>query len=169
MIKENELKSIKEIGSINGNPVKEMRFIGGLYMAVYKNSKGEDEVLGAASHPALLSFNIEQKFGGSYQPAMNKSEGENEGQIYDLSKFLDKKSLSRGYTLVSLEKNNTLDLILTKMGIEIVCFPFLIKNNMLEKQPVSFLSNEEINNISGKVFAEALKERASSLNKTIKI
>ena len=66
-ISENDISSTEPFGTIDGNQVKLVCTKGGLNLATVTDHKGQDTVLGAASHRAILCYSIEQKFPNYHQ------------------------------------------------------------------------------------------------------
>ena len=120
-IKEDEIKDIKKIGTLNGSEVKLITLKGGFHIGMGKKEKSsrKTDILAVGSHPALISNQISKKFKGNFEENMNKNEGEVSPAITDYSHNLDsyhKNTL--GLDVVAIKKNEEVEFSVTKHNFE---------------------------------------------------
>jgi hypothetical protein len=116
-IENDQIASTELFGMLDGKPVNLMRLKGGLNMAVTVDSKGNDTVLGAASHQAILCYSVEQRF-PSFQPAIMKSEGI-KLTADSHSHFLSDDLRKSGHDIYSVQNGNDVEFFVTKLNIRI--------------------------------------------------
>lgn len=115
-ITENDIASTEIFGNLNGKPVKLLVTRGGLNLAVGADKKGEETVLGAASHRAILSYTVEQRY-PDFQPMMMKSEGKK--FVADShSHFLSEDLRKSGHDIYSVQNGNSIDFFITKLNVK---------------------------------------------------
>jgi len=170
VIRPSEIKSVEDIGTLENNPVKMIRTIGGLWVATGKpRGKREDEALAAGSHPAIVKHNVEKMYGASYQPLMAKSEGAIEPKVVDHSSQLAKSLIDKGYTLFSVQADAAVDFVLSKSGIEVLKHEALVKGESLEFQELKPKAiehaHEAIKNDATRSIVMAAIDKASELGK----
>lgn len=171
MLKENEIDYIEEIGDINGVPVKMIRSLGGFYAAAGKApNDSKDSVLAAGSHPAIVKFELQKKYGKGYREHLNKSESTIHPIVFEKTNFLNKSLVDKGYSLYSVITGSSLSVILSRYGNEILKQDGLVKSESLELIPqVTFTdldkSKEAFNNEVSKSIIMALAGTAKDLNK----
>lgn len=116
-ITEKEIKSVEDIGNLNGNPVKLLTCKGGFVIALgRKKGKLQDEALAAGSHPALVKYNLEKE-NPSYQPNLMKSEGFIQPQVDKHSHFLSDDLRKSGHDIYSVQDGSKVDFIITKHNV----------------------------------------------------
>jgi len=138
-INPSEIKSIKTIGNLHDEDVKLVATKGGLYLALGKKLKDKKghEPLAAASHPALVIHQIEKQFKKEFQPAMHKSETEQLHEVTELACDI------KGLSMFSLKKNNELDVVIAKFGIEICKCECEINGNSLKIKKIDYRAGFE--------------------------
>lgn len=152
-ILENDIASIEPFGMMDGKPVNLVRTKGGLNLATRIGARGEDEVLGAASHQAILCYSIEQRF-PSFQPMLMKSEGirlDAESHSHFLSDDLRKS----GHDIYSVQNGDGVDFFITKLNIKVGSANSSIKDDYLSIDSIN-VPKEFINGMSGAVSEKAL-------------
>ena len=147
-ISENDIASSEPFGMLDGKPVNLIRTKGGLNLATMDN-----QVLGAASHQAILCYTIEQRF-PNFQPMIMKSEGlklaaENH------SHFLTDSLRKSGHDIYSVQNGNDIEFFVTKQSIKVGSAKASISEGKLM---ISFLEtpNEFVSALSGAVSEKAL-------------
>lgn len=168
-LKPSEIDSVENMGEIDGNGVNLVRTVGGLYLAVGKKKKTDpsQEVLGFGSHPAIVRYNV-QKSISSFRPAMMKSEGEVESEIYQFSPLLGSSLVEKGFDLYTIKKSEDYEFVITKNQMEILKFNASQKDDVLDLQ-----KSETFIPLSMKPLVKALKKAVASIaseeNLTIKL
>lgn len=152
-ISENEIASIEPFGMLDGKTVNLIKLKGGLNLASTIDAKGQENVLGAAAHQAILAYSVEQRF-PSFQPMIMKSEG-SKLTAESHSHFLTSTLRKSGHDIYSIQNGNEIQFFLTKHDIKVGCANGSIKDNKLE---ISLLSvpKECINAISAAVSEKVL-------------
>lgn len=152
-ISENDISSTEPFGMIDGNQVKLVCTKGGLNLATMTDHKGNDTVLGAASHRAILCYSIEQKF-PSYHPPIMKSEGL-KFSAESHSHFLTEELRKSGHDIYSVQEGNSIDFYVTKLNIKVATINSSVKDNQLVIDSYNF-PKEFVHGISGAVSEKAL-------------
>ncbi len=116
-IEQDQIASIEPFGMLDGRPVNLACLKGGLNLAVTKDSKGNESVLGAASHRAILCYSIEQRF-PSFQPMIMKSEGL-KLNAESHSHFLSDDFRKSGHDIFSIQNGNNVDFYVTRLNIKV--------------------------------------------------
>jgi len=171
MIKPNEIRKIYEIGTLDGNPVKGVLTIGGLYVATGRTSgKNSDEALAAGSHGAIVTHNLEKMYGNRFQLALTKSENAPTEQVSEHTDQLDSNLTKKGYSLHSIQTNGQLDFVVSASGIEVLKHTALIKSESFEFQspePKNYAKSEELlkNNVTKSIILAAV-DKANEMGKT---
>jgi hypothetical protein len=111
-ILENDIASTEPFGMMDGKQVNLVRTKGGLNLATMG-----DQVLGAASHQAILCYTIEQRF-PSFQPMIMKSEGLRLN-AESHSHFLTDNLRKSGHDLYSIQNGNSIEFYLTKQSLKV--------------------------------------------------
>ena len=122
-LKPSEIIEVDSLGVLDGEDVKIVKTVGGLYIAVGKpRGKKQEEVLAAGSHPAIVRFNVEKAY-TTFQPSLMKSEmmGETE-EVVEFTDFLPQDMINKNYDLYALKKNEEFDFVLTKDKIQILSY-----------------------------------------------
>lgn len=135
-IKPQEVQSIQVIGKLNGQDVQLIKTHGGYNIAVgmKKRNGKKAEVLAAGSHSGLVKFHLEKEYKADYEPALMKSENEEEcGQITDKTQSLTQEMISKGLELFTINKNNQMDLIVTKYGLGLLKYEIDLDTKTLNK------------------------------------
>lgn len=150
-IESNQIASVEPFGTMNGKPVSIIRLKGGLNMAATRNDKGEEDVLAVASHQAILSYTLEQRY-SSYQPMLMKSEGLTNPKAESHSHFLTDDLRKSGHDIYSVQNGDDVDFFITKQNIKVGSAKATIENDtMLCK---SLDSTEEFLHCLGAAVAE---------------
>jgi hypothetical protein len=152
-ISENDISSTEPFGMIDGAPVKLVCTKGGLNLATMTDSKGNDTVLGAASHRAILCYSIEQKF-PNYHPPIMKSEGLS-FKAESHSHFLTQDLRKSGHDIYSVQEGNSIDFYVTRLDIKVATINSSIKNGQLVIDSYN-LPKEFVSGVSGAVSEKAL-------------
>lgn len=114
---ENDIASTEPFGMIDGKQVNLVKTKGGLNLATMLDSKGQDTVLGAASHQAILCYSVEQRF-PSFQPMIMKSEGL-KLTAESHSHFLSDDLRKSGHDIYSIQNGNEVDFYITKLNVKV--------------------------------------------------
>ena len=116
-ILENDIASIEPFGMIDGKQVNLVKTRGGLNLATMMDAKGSDQVLGAASHQAILCYTVEQRF-PAFQPMIMKSEGL-KLSAESHSHFLSDDLRKSGHDIYSVQNGNEVEFFVTKQNIKV--------------------------------------------------
>ena len=128
-IGQNEVASIEPFGMLKGKMVNLVRLRGGLNMATTKDDKGQDQVLSAASHQAILAYTLEQRF-NDFQPMLMKSE--HDSLITDShSHFLSDELRNSGHDIYSIQNGLEVDFYITKQNVGVGLAKGIIENGVL--------------------------------------
>lgn len=118
-IRPSEISNVESIGSLDGEDVKMIRTLGGLYLVVGKpRGKSQQEVLSAASHGAIARYNVEKSY-KNFQPNMMKSETGEIEIVTGMTGLLPKKMIENGFDFYAIKKSESVDLVLTKSQVGI--------------------------------------------------
>lgn len=115
-IKEDEVKEVKKIGTLHGSEVKVVSLKGGLHIGMGKKNKTsrKSEILAVASHPAIVSHQIESQY-NKFEQSMNKNETENMSTVEDFSHNLNSMQKNvLGLDIYAIKKNETVEFKITK-------------------------------------------------------
>src|SRR5271166_5565885 len=115
-IDQDQIASIEPFGMMEGKPVNLVCLKGGLNLATV-NKSGTDEVLGAASHRAILCYTIEQRY-PKFQPMIMKSEGL-KLTAESHSHFLSNDLRKSGHDIYSIQDRNFIEFFITKQNIKV--------------------------------------------------
>jgi hypothetical protein len=152
-IENSQIASVEPFGLLDGKPVSLTCLKGGLNLATRVGSKGEEEVLGAASHRAILSYTIEQRY-PNFQPMVMKSEGL-KLHAEKHSHFLSDDLRKSGHDIYSIQNGNEIDFFVTKQDIRVGSVSSFIENSNLIIESLN-VSKEYINAVSSAVSEKAL-------------
>jgi hypothetical protein len=152
-IEKDQVDSVEPFGVMNGKTVNLVRLKGGLNLATMLDAKGQDEVLGAASHQAILCYTIEQRF-PNFQPMIMKSEGIKLNADKH-SHFLSDDLRKSGHDIYSVQNNMNVDFFITKQDIKVGSANTVIEGNLLLVKTLD-ASKEFLNSLSGAVSEKAL-------------
>jgi len=152
-ISESDIASKELFGMLDGKPVNLLRTKGGLNLAVKTGSKGEDEVIGAASHQAILCYNVEQRF-PAFQPAIMKSERPN-FEADKHSHFLTDDLRKSGHDIYSVQDGMGVEFFVTKENVRVGSAKAVIIGDLLLVKSLD-TSKEFVNSLSGAVSEKAL-------------
>lgn len=152
-IEQDQIASVEPFGVLDGNPVSLTKLKGGLNLATTVDAKGQDTVLGAASHQAILCYSIEQRF-PRFQPMIMKSEGL-KLNAESHSHFLTNDLRKSGHDIYSIQNGNDIEFHITKQNIKVSCTNSSIKDNHLFIDPTT-VKKEYISAISAAVSEKAL-------------
>lgn len=152
-IENDQIESTEPFGMLDGKPVMLARLKGGLNLATIQDSKGQDQVLGAASHQAILCYTIEQRF-PKFQPMIMKSEGLRLN-AESHSHFLSDNLRKSGHDIYSVQDGNNIEFYVTKQNIKVSSVNSSIEDSYLVVNPKGVLK-EHVNAISAAVSEKAL-------------
>jgi len=155
-ISENEIESSEPFGMLNGKQVNLVKTRGGLNLATTAGTKGE-EVLGAASHQAILAYTLEQRY-SNFQPMIMKSEGLTLS-AESHSHFLTEDLRKSGYDIYSVQNGEVVDFFVTKQNLKVGSASGSIKDNCLLIKSLN-VSKEYLTALSGAVSEKALSSGA---------
>jgi hypothetical protein len=114
----NEIDSVEILGTMDGHEIKMIRTKGGLHLAIGVDGKGNESVMGAASHPAILCYNIE-KANPSFHPSMMKSEKLIQDKADKHSHFLSDDLRKSGHDIYSVQNGPNIDFYITMQDIKV--------------------------------------------------
>lgn len=123
-IRPEEIKSIKSIGTLNGDEVKLIHLHGGFNVAIGKKNKEakKAEALAAGSHPAIVSFQLEKEFKKDFAPAIHKSEISQLEKVECYNNVVSNDLVTKGIEVYTLSKDHVIDFVVTNQGIDLgVC------------------------------------------------
>jgi len=121
-IKQEEVKDVKKIGTLNGSEVKLITLKGGFHIGMGKKTQksNKSEILAVGSHPALISYQIEKSHGLGFEQSMEKSEGEVSFCVENLSHNLNSSQQNViGLDIYAIKKNEEIEFQITKHKFEI--------------------------------------------------
>lgn len=121
-IKEDEVKEINKLGTLNGDEVKLITLKGGFHIGVGKKAENSTKstILAVGSHPALVSYQISKKFENKFEQTLNKNENGSSSEVIDYSENLNSSQrniLSLG--IYAIKENETIDFKITKHNFEV--------------------------------------------------
>lgn len=161
-IDRDQIDSIEPFGMLDGKVVNLTRLKGGLNLATMMNPKGQEDVLGAASHQAILCYSIEQRF-PSFQPRIMKSESM-KVNAESHSHFLSDDLRKSGHDLFSIQNGNDIEFYLTKQSLEVGNVSTQVVGNTLYINPKGPFE------CPYKQFSGAISEKALSMGiKNVKV
>lgn len=120
-IKQDEIKEIKKIGTLNGSEVKLVTLKGGFHIGMGKKGKNskKSEILAVGSHPALVSHQISKKH-SQFEETMAKNEKESIPSVIDYSHNLNSSEKNvKGLDIFIMKKNEKIEFQITKHNFEI--------------------------------------------------
>lgn len=164
-IKPSEIEHVEQIGTLNGNPVRLLKTVGGFWICLGRpKSATREEALAAGSHPAIVKYNVEKQF-SEFQPSLAKSETFSSSEkIVGFTELLPSTMRSRGYEMYSILDQNKADYVLTRYGSEVHSFSAEIDSDSFSFQKTeSSLPNELAGFSEAVTFAVA--QQAKSLEK----
>lgn len=147
-ILENDIASTEPFGMLNGKQVNLVKTKGGLNLATM-----DDQVLGAASHQAILCYTVEQRF-PNFQPMIMKSEGI-KLTAEKHSHFLTDDLRKSGHDIYSVQNGTEIDFFVTKQNIRVGTANGSIEGNKLMINSVN-ASKEFVSSLSGAVSEKTL-------------
>lgn len=159
-IEQNQVLSIEPFGVLDGKTVNLITLKGGLNMATHIDAKGNESVIGAASHRAILSYTLEQRYSG-FQPMMMKSEKGLRLNADSHSHFLSDDLRKSGHDIFSIQNGKDVDFYVTKMNVEIGTVSGSLGEDSLNIKKTN-ISSEFTNGMSSALSEKAL---SSGLNK----
>lgn len=154
-ISENDIASVEPFGMLDGKPVNLTRTKGGLNLAVMG-----DQVLGAASHQAILCYSIEQRF-PSFQPMLMKSEGL-KLSAESHSHFLSDELRKSGHDIYSVQNGDQVSFFITRQNIRVGSILALVKGENLVVEHVE-VPHEFIDSTYGAVSEKILNSGLKGL------
>lgn len=133
-----EIESVEEIGTLDGNKVRLLRTRGGWYCATgRKKGSLQDEALAAGSHGAIVKFNLEKQNPG-YQPTLMKSESLlNPTIVMDHSHLLDSDLIKSGHDIYSVQTGQNIEFQITKHDIKIGSMSSIIEDGNIKVKELS--------------------------------
>lgn len=152
-IQDSEIASTEPFGMLDGKQVNLIKLRGGLNLATTLDTKGSPQVLGAASHQAILCYTVEQRF-PSFQPMIMKSEGI-KLSAESHSHFLTDDLRKSGHDIYSVQNGNDVDFYITKQNIKVACVSGSIKDTYLLISPLN-VPKECVTCISSAIAEKAL-------------
>ena len=159
----NEVSTVEEIGTLNGNKVKMIRTKGGFYIAVgRKRGQISEEALGAGSHGAIVKYNLEKQF-PDFEPSMMKSEGQIEPIVEKHSHFLSDDLRKSGHDIFSVQTGPVVEFQITKHNSQIASVNANVSTDHL------LLHNLNIPKEFSRGMAGATLEKAISCNVGLKL
>ena len=159
-IESDQIQSVEPFGMLDGKPINLTRLKGGLNLATRIGAKGEDEVLGAASHQAILCYSIEQRF-PNFQPAIMKSEGI-KLSAESHSHFLTDDLRKSGHDIYSVQSGNDVDFFITKLNIKVGSAKACIGDGHLYIDSMD-IPKEFVSSLSGAVSEKALSSGTNNV------
>lgn len=153
-IENDQIASTEPFGMIDGKVVNLTRLKGGLNLATMADAKGDDTVLGAASHQAILCYTIEQRF-PHFQPMIMKSDKGVKLNAESHSHFLTNELRKSGHDIYSIQNGDNVEFHITKQNIKVSCTNGSIKGNHLVINPDTVRA-EYVSAISAAVSEKAL-------------
>lgn len=171
MIRPEEIDYIEEIGDLNGNPVKMIRTKGGFFCLTGKEANSGKEIpLAAGSHPAIVKFELQKKYGKGFREHMSKSESTIQPFVIENTNYLNKDLIKKGYSLYSVISGSDVALVVSHYGDEVLKQEGMIKTESIELVPQISFSNlekskEAIKFEVSKSIIMALANTAKDLNK----
>ena len=150
-----EIKEISDIGTLNGKPVKLLKFKGGYQMAMgFDQGKEIESILAAGSHGAIVKFNLEKQYMG-YRPNLMKSEGEASPIVNKHSTYLSDDLLKSGHDIYSIQNGTKVEFQLTKHDVKIGNMKAELENGGLSIKE-SNVSKQFANAFAGAVAEKSL-------------
>jgi len=130
-MKPSDIDKVEDAGMMNGQKVKLLRGKGGLWLAtgILKGQQAPS-VLGAASHPAILKFNLEKQY-PEFQPSMLKSESFNDALVDKHSHFLSNDLRKSGHDVYSVQNGPSVEFHVTKHNVKVSTINGSIVNDAL--------------------------------------
>lgn len=162
-IKQDEIKEVKKIGTLNGTEVKLVTLKGGFHIGMGKKEKdsSKTDILAVGSHPALISYQISKKYSTKFEEVMEKNEKEAMPIVTDYSKNLNSVQKNiLGLDIYVMKKNEKVEFKITKHNFEI----FSIESNQVGNEIIL----EKTSKDAGKLYNIDKKELSKNLEKTIK-
>jgi hypothetical protein len=152
-IEDNQIKSVEPFGIMDGKQVNLVKLVGGLNLATTLDAKGQENVLGAASHQAILCYTIEQRY-PSFQPMLMKSEGI-KLNAESHSHFLSDDLRKSGHDIYSIRDQGVVDFYITKQNIKVASAQGVVVGDVMLIKSLDS-SQEFVPCLSGAVSEKAL-------------
>lgn len=121
-IKEDEIKEVRKLGTLNGSEVKLVTLKGGFHIGMGKKAKNsrQSDILAVGSHPALISHQISKKFNEKFEEVMVKNEKDAMPDVTDYSHNLNSTQRNvLGLDIYAIKKNENIEFKVTKHNFEI--------------------------------------------------
>lgn len=119
MVTPQEIEKIEDIGEINGQPIKMIQTIGGLFIATgVLPGRNKQEVLAQGSHRGIVKYSLEKKFAGQAAFALQKNISA-EAPIRDYSERLPELMRKHGYELLTSRGASGVVAFLNKDGKDV--------------------------------------------------
>jgi hypothetical protein len=152
-IEQDQVASIEPFGMLDGKPVKLVQLKGGLNLATSEDKNGVEQVLGASSHRAILSYTIEQRHSG-FQPMIMKSEV-NRLSAENHSHFLSDNLRKSGHDIYSIQDGSKVEFYLTKQNVKVGGASGSIQDNCMIIDSLN-IPKEAVNAVSSAVSEKSL-------------
>lgn len=153
-IEQNDIDSVEPFGIMDGKPVNLVKTRGGLNMATVVDAKGNNTVLAAASHQAILCYTVEQRY-PSFQPMIMKSEADLKLSAESHSHFLSDDLRKSGHDIYSVQNGKNVDFFITKLNIKVGSVNGSLQDNSLVINKMD-VPSQFANGISSAVSEKAL-------------
>lgn len=154
-IEQNQIDSTEPFGILDGKTINLVKLKGGLNIATMG-----DQVLGAASHQAILCYSVEQRF-PNFQPAIMKSENI-KYSADSHSHFLTSDLRKSGHDIYSVQNDTSIEFFITKQNIRVGSAQAIISGENLLVKSLD-VSKEFINSLSSAVSEKALSSGLKSV------
>lgn len=173
-IKEDEIKEINKLGTLNGSEVKLITLKGGFHIGIGKKKENSEnnDILAVGSHPALVSYQISKKFDNKFEQTLNKSEKNTHHEVTQYSKNLTIQENDKlGLDIYAIKTSQTVDFKLTKHNFEIFSIKASVEDDTLVLNKSS-KNLEQLKNLNkselSKNLEKSIKDFASSNKLKIK-
>lgn len=174
-IKEDEIKEVKKIGTLNGSEVKIVSLKGGFHIGMGKKSKNSknSDILAVGSHPAIVSHQIAKKFEEGFEQSMTKSESNSMSDVSNYSHNLNSTQKNvLGLDIYTIKKNEKIEFKVTKHNFEIFSIQasecgdtITLEETFKNESRLSNLNKKELSNNLGKAIKEYAKENGLKIEK----
>lgn len=170
-IKEDEIKEISKLGTLNGSEVKLITLKGGLHIGVGKskeNNKNAD-ILAVGSHPALISYQIQKKFDKNFEETLNKNENHPSHEVTEYSDNLNfKENEKLGLDIYAIKTSQDIDFKLTKHNFEIFSIKASIEGNDLVLSKIT-KNTDQLKSLNKKEISKKLEKSIKDFAKSNKL
>lgn len=170
-IKEDEIKEISKLGSLNGSEVKLITLKGGFHIGVGKTKEDSKtaDILAVGSHPALISYQIQKKFDKKFEETLNKNENHPCHEVTDYSNNLDHKENEQlGLDIYAIKTNQDIDFKLTKHNFEIFSIKACVEGKELVLNK-STKNAEQLKSLNKKEISKKIEKSIKDFAKANKL